>query len=302
MVSIPIRSETEVNAVVVLQSLTPEEPRTGANLFRTTIRPICERDGQACEFHEPGSPAEVFTILDRIERNCTERGWMPIVHFETHGDDLDGLKIEPAGEYVSWDELGHHLRAINRACANRAVVVVAACYGMHALSTIGDIEAIDNVAPFFALIGPDDEITAPRLEEAMTHVYSRFLNGSSITEAVAARKPPLIDFLSESLLLNSALRHLWRRCMGEGLQRRIEKVVGVEIAYALIEGGKPENTADLLRQAREVLRAENFDLEKYKRRFLMADDPRNAGRFTTGVPDLLAALRHGVPSESARPD
>ncbi len=287
---IELHSETEINCVVVLQSLTPDEPRTGANVFKSTIGPICERDGQVCEFHEPRSPAELVAILKQVEGNCTERGWMPIVHLDTHGDDIDGLKIEPSGEFISWEELGGHLRRINRACANRLVAVVAACFGMHALSAIANREALDDVSPFYALVGPNDVVSAPTLEEAMVYFYRSALNGTSITDAVAARKPPLYDFLSESILINAVLRHLRDRCMGEGLQRRIERLTGVAIAQDRIESRVPQDTRQMLQAARRALQAENFDLEKYKRRFLMADHPRNSGRFRIALPELLDEL------------
>ena len=289
--TIALASETEFNYVFVLQSVTPVEPQTGANLYRGTIKPICDRDGQGCDFREPASPAELVAILKEIEVGCRTRGWLPLLHLDTHGDDIRGLRIEPSGRYLSWDDLGAHLRMINRACANRLVVVVAACDGIAALSCMADVDVFQRAAPFYHVVGPDDLVTAPALERAMHSFYRGILSSTSIHDAVAAHRPPFQEVLVEGIFFKSMLTYLHDQCMGSGLERRIQRLLPAKIAYERRAGRVP-NPQQILQSARRTLRAEAFDLEKYKRQFLMADDPRNVDRFKVTLDELLAELRN----------
>ena len=81
---------------------------------------------------EPQTATELLAILSDIARHANV-GLRPILHFDTHGDLAQGIRLAAAGEFIPWSVLIAHLRAINVTTGNNLCVVSGACFSMNAV-------------------------------------------------------------------------------------------------------------------------------------------------------------------------
>lgn len=287
---IAYQTDTQYNCIVIIESLEEGARATGRRLYED-IEPIALRDEMTC-FPPlmPRSRTELLRMLRAIAARCADPAekLMPLIQIDTHGrDDRQGLVL-CNGDFVPWDVLGAAFRAINIASANRLVVVLAACHGFRALSVLALQDALKKASPFFALIGPDRKVWPDEIESAMRKFYGIVLPTGDLTAATNAINPPFEFYLCSRLLLRATLDYLWKNCRGRSKKERVEK-----LTTALIEqSGSPRmSVSDARRAVKARINPEAFDFDKYARRFLMSDHPRNMGRFTVTRDDLLREFR-----------
>lgn len=289
---IAYKTDTEYNCIVIIESLRAGEDRpTGRRLYED-IDPIAIREKMTC-FPPliPRSRPELLKMLRAIAARCADptEKLMPLIQIDTHGaDDRRGLVLSNE-DFVPWDVLGAAFRAINIVCANRLVVVLAACHGFRALSVLAEREVLKKVSPFFALIGPDRKVWPDEIESAMRKFYPIVLSSGDLTAATDAINPPFEFYLCSRLLLRATLDYLWKNCRGRSKQQRIER-----LTTALMEknASRGISVADARRAVKARIRPKTFPFDKYARRFLMSDHPCNTGRFTVTREDLLREFRN----------
>jgi hypothetical protein len=93
-------------------------------------------------------------FLTQIEEE-TSSGAKPLIHLDTHGSKNDGIVIASTDEFISWQTICNHLRAINILSGNNLCLVSTACFSYHLLYEL----EIDKPTPFFILIAPQHTIS-----------------------------------------------------------------------------------------------------------------------------------------------
>jgi hypothetical protein len=91
-----------------------------------------------------------------------------MIHFECHGCP-DGLGVANK-ELITWDDLRKPLIEINRICRLNLLIVLAACNGAHLMKVATKMDR----APFWAIIGPEVEVTAGGCREKFWRVLQDF--------------------------------------------------------------------------------------------------------------------------------
>jgi hypothetical protein len=112
-------------------------------------------------YEQPGTKEELLQLLRRIRDEVRTEELYPMIHFECHGC-RDGLGVAN-GQLVTWSELREILIEINHSCMLNLVVVLAACNGAHLIKVASKLDR----APFWAIIGPAEEITAGDAERIL---------------------------------------------------------------------------------------------------------------------------------------
>jgi len=129
----------------------------------------------------PASALKLHQVLAQIATDCKANALYPILDIECHGG-LDGVKIGTTSEIVSWNELMAHFRSIASNSHFHFGVVMASCFGIHAISPLG-LE--HETAPAAFLIGPEKEIFSGPLLDELKRFYRVLYTSSSLQKAIS---------------------------------------------------------------------------------------------------------------------
>jgi len=276
------------NKLWVIESLPSGELRTGKNLFDNQLDKAKQvQKDLVVEFADPITKAEFFDVLKKI-KNEALNGVYPMLHFECHGCK-DGLGTA-IGEIIEWDEIRETLIDINRSTKLNLMIVIAACNGAHLIKVSTKLDA----APFWAIIGPDVEVTAGHIQDNFGRFYESFfsdLDGDKAIEILnegAARPERTYHFLSAAGLFSRAYRTYYKsHCIGKGEKERIENLV----TEAMKNSEVKKRGVDWARQqVKQVLACEDQHFDKLRKRFFFIDQfPENEERFRLSLEKIIAS-------------
>ncbi len=213
-----------------------------------------------------------------------------MIHFECHGCPA-GLGVAN-NELVSWDDLRKTLIEINEACRLNLVIVLAACNGAHLIKVAIKMDR----APFWAVIGPEVEITEGEAERDFGEFYKTFfdtLDGNVAIDALnrgVARPERKYHFLGAAGLFVRAYTSYYKNhCSGKGKRERVENMV----TQAMQHPGVQRRGVNWARKKiKEGLAAEDTHFNKMKERFFFIDlFPDNAIRFSLSHDDVLEKVQ-----------
>ena len=124
------------NALVVIDALSDSDLQSARRLA-DDVGAMAAAEGRAgyCRYFKVRSAAELEGLLQEVHAQC-HQGLRPILHVESHGDKLAGIEIGATGEMVPWSAIEVHFRAINKTTKNNLGVVIAACFGLHAITPL----------------------------------------------------------------------------------------------------------------------------------------------------------------------
>lgn len=229
--------------VFIIDGLTSGDLQTGRRLYED-LRDLSYNDANAAavEYRRVATSGELLQALVEIE-DCAQLGCKPIIHFECHGDADEGLQIGDSRDMVRWDSIEPLLRRINLASKCNLGVVMAACYGLYAITPL----KIHRPTPFFFLVGPQDKVTAGTLRHEMPSFYQTLFRTGNL-EAALACVPSCRPYHAERFLAVSFGKYLKRGCIGDGRLKRVEAVL-----TQLMWGGGLRNRAQM-RAARRMLK------------------------------------------------
>ena len=172
--------ETLFNKVWVIESLRRGDRETGKLLYNDVLLPITLREKDLkVEIACPTDKESFFNVLSDVEREANA-GLYPIIHLECHGSK-EGLQLTNL-DTVSWSELRDVFIRINIASQLNTIIVVAACNGIYLINVSTRLDR----APFWAVIGPVDEISDLELKRDFAAFYETFFQTLSGDEAVNA--------------------------------------------------------------------------------------------------------------------
>ncbi|MFN3675824.1 MAG: hypothetical protein ACK4TC_07570 [Sphingomonas pseudosanguinis] len=112
----------DVNTIIWLRSLPGDELGPSGRMAEDV-----ETLARACgpfPFEEivVTSSKEMLAVLSDLAERC-QSGLRPILPFDCHGSEDDGLLLAPSGEYVGWQKLADALRAVNVAAENNVCCI-----------------------------------------------------------------------------------------------------------------------------------------------------------------------------------
>jgi hypothetical protein len=228
-----------VNSFFWITSLRPTE-RGVTRRIQEDVLPYLDSIGVHHQIFEPQTAKELREILSHIAQEANV-GLKPILHFDTHGDLLQGIRLAASGEFIPWLVLIAHLRSINVATGNNLCVVSGACFSLNAVWEIN----LSEPCPFFILIAPGEEVSAGFLEDKTFAFYKSAFEG---LEIVAAYERHLAPHLSlhhcERVAAYVIAKYIRDDCVGKGGRIRRE-----ELMTMAVTAGKAPN-----RQARRGIR------------------------------------------------
>lgn len=197
--------------IFILKSLGEADTYADA-LYSETVWPYCQKYGLATE-----PPIEIFDRSDwdkAIEKILHDKHQHPLIHFEMHGDEKEGLSLR-LGDYVAWSDVIKDLTKINLRSEFNLIITMAVCYST---KLAFNISMVKSPAPYLFSVSTGLKVQC----EATYKMFSVFFKELiETTELYSALKqvgktnpnlPPMFDilkvpFLFENTFKNYALQH-----------------------------------------------------------------------------------------------
>ncbi len=279
------------NKLWVIESLPAGDLKTGQNLVDNHLAQAKLRQPDLkVAFEQPDTKERLWRLLEAIRDQARGDGLYPMIHFECHGCP-DGLGVA-SGEMVTWNDLRTTLIEINHACRLNLVIVLAACNGAHLIKVATKLDR----APFWAIIGPEVEVTAGAVERDFGAFYSTFFETLDGDAAIAALNRGVTDssrqyhFLSAAgLFVRAYSRYYNDHCVGKGRRKRVEELVTRALEKTEVRRRGVKWTRQ---RVKEGLKNEEQRFDKMKDRFFFIDSfPENAERFSLSYQGVLAKVK-----------
>jgi hypothetical protein len=267
---------TDVNALVVIESLSPKETSTGALLLQML-------DGSlpiGSQLVHVQTAEELFGVLASVEQNArTVSAWRPVLHLEMHGDAAKQGLVLASREFVKWEGLCDAVRRVNVAVRNSLVLVLGTCHGASVLA--GVASAPFQRSPFYGVIGPDDQIYDGYLPAGFNAFYRSLCETRDFAVAVdSLRARSLLEYggYDTAQLFRMALRAFENLATGASLSERAERIALHLPSSAAVAARGEDSLRTAL--ATEIQRTTVGGAPVLYRHFIMADlYPENEKRF-----------------------
>jgi hypothetical protein len=219
--------------------------------------------GVPFESFEPKTAAKLQEYLGHVAGRAA-RGLRPIIHFDTHGSEADGIQIAPSGENVSWATLVEWLRPINRETRNNLCIVSAACFSMQVYTEI----TIEKECPFFVMIAPERVVSFGFIADHIPKFYDEVFRSSNIVTAHRTHlKKGLTLFHCERALLMGLIKYVRRYRVGEGAQQRREQLLTQVLERGI--PNTPQNRKSIRTQSKALIKPTQELIDRYVNRFLI---------------------------------
>ncbi len=268
-----ITSRGGFKTIWVVDSIPPGELPTAKELFDDVLTYQNISDpGFNIEYVSIISKSDLFACLERIYQVLRTTGAIPLIHFETHGN-REALVLS-SGERVTYEELFPALSRINILSQNSLFIAVAACHGAYLGKMMVDAER----SPFWAILGPTQELTAAEVLSGNRAFYNSLLQRSNWNDALQALRNAIPDkartvniWTSEHLFILGFNYYFNSLCEGSGLTKRIKQLVN----RARVEKGLNRIDASIfaeeLRDKFQSINDRRREFEKARNKFFMHD-------------------------------
>ena len=268
------------NTVYLISSVKPGELNIASRLEESSLNEAAIRNTELTVVQRNvSSKEELLRELDRIAENCPTS--LPLLHLDLHGNK-DFFQCSN-GDQASWIEIGDKLRSINEACGLNLVLAVSACHGGYAaLAT-----QLMTAAPFFALCGPLEEVSAGELLDDYERFYRNLFETKDFDSALDAmneESSATYQGIPARYLFNLGWSHyIGTLCSGTALKERVEKVV----QQAILSGTPKSDLSRIRKHVRQTLKNPMGHFDKARDIFFMYDlHPENRRRFPFKYSDL----------------
>ncbi len=286
-----LKSGFGCKTIWVIESLRPGDYRTGKELFDDVLYYKHVQDsGLLVEFREVEGRDGLFSVLDEINIDLRTAGNIPLIHFDTHGNQ-NGFELR-SGEFIPFEELLPSFRQINEFAQNNLFVVAAACHGEHLAYILHDSLLLP--CPFWGVCGPSVEIRAGDLLKGLKAFYEALISTASINTAVesfrAAAPPGTESFRawnSEFLFLIAFRFYMENARNPYQVDERITRMIEQHRRGALHKLND-DAFREYLRQELGTMEGQSRGFSEMKHRFFMHDKfPENQSKFNPSFEDML---------------
>ena len=164
--------KTEIRrwGIVIIQSLGPNDKKTGKDLYDDVIRYKNFYDNRCFSaYYDANSKLEFKNHIQNIY-NSLQVGDILTLHIETHGSD-DGIVLNN-GELIPWKEFYDLIRPVNIKIGHLLLVVMAMCKSVAMISSINPYDR----APYRAFVCSTRMVLPEELYNGFVEFYGKYNN------------------------------------------------------------------------------------------------------------------------------
>lgn len=166
------KPNTEIKrwGIVVIQSLYPNDVKTGENLYHDVLqyKEYHKRESFS-SFYDVNSSKEFRLAVQGIEKSILE-GDILTLQIETHGCD-EGIGFNN-GEILKWKDFYNIIRPLNIKTGHLLFVVMAMCKSIAMISAINP----EKRAPYRAFICTTRKVTSDEIYRGFLAFYDKYFN------------------------------------------------------------------------------------------------------------------------------
>ncbi len=222
-----MRGSALFNKLWVIESLPSGDLKTGYNLVHGQLSQAqFTNEKLKIGYETPETKNDFFQVLKKIQKDTSENSNFPMIHIDCHGCP-DGISAANR-QIIKWEELRTNLININIACRLNLVIVLAACSGAHLIKVATKLDR----APFWAIVGPDENVTAGSIEKKFGAFYTVFFNKLNGNEAMTALNQGKNSqdrkyhfFSAIGLFIKAYNKYHQNHCVGKSKKERIEHLI-----------------------------------------------------------------------------
>jgi hypothetical protein len=287
----------KVGQIWIIESLGADDSKTGKRLWED-LSDLCVAHPMdlGLAYCDASSGEDMVGYMGELRANIAATGRNAILHIECHGsEDATGL-ILADGSYIGWDELKPQLEAINIASGFNLVLVLGCCYGGY----FGQTTRLQERAAFCAYLGPNRELSAGMLSDALGAFYKGLLVERDMTAAVnamVAAVPDMPYFFStaEGLFHLGFAAYIRDLATGQPLVDRAEALV------QMARDAQAERIPTIEEMARAIKERERPEFDRLRRHYFAIDlFPGNDARFRLTYDDAVRAAEKPDPFDRDR--
>ena len=191
--------------IFVLKSLGEADTYAEA-LFYETIEPYCRKCGLATE-----RPIEIYERSDwdkAIKKILQDEHKYPLIHFEMHGNEKDGLSLR-LGDFVAWPDVINDLTKINIRSEFNLIITMAVCYSTKLAS---NISLVKQPAPYLFSVTTRIKVQSELTYKLFSVFFKELIETKEIYSALKQVEktnpdwPPLFDILAVPFLFENIFR------------------------------------------------------------------------------------------------
>lgn len=222
-------AQIHFNRIYIIESLQTGDTLTGTDLHNDLLRhqTVNHPDFESI-LRSPINKHDWNQLFNEIERDCSDHGNAPIIHFEVHGSaDGRGLVLN-SKELVTWEELYQNLLPINRILKNELFITMAVCHGSFFLLS----SYINRATAFRGIVGSFYEITESDLIIRYEAFYQELFSSFDLNTAYSRLKDanPRIPntygcFSCEYVFARSYIEYEAKECTESALTERAKKII-----------------------------------------------------------------------------
>lgn len=222
-----MKSEAIFDRIIVLESLSDSDEKTGRHLFESVLLHVEAVNGDlTSEYISVANPDEFISQIRRISSEVERSEYRPLLHIECHGCQ-DGLEMED-GKLLRWNRLRNELIRLNIATRMNLIIVVAACSGMYLIDTSSHMDG----APFLGVISTQGKVLSGQIKDRMKMFYKKIIETKNGDSAVAELNVGIgtgeakFKFQSSmALFVNAFYMYYSEYCKGKGKNIRREQLI-----------------------------------------------------------------------------
>lgn len=260
--------------VVILESLEPQEVKTGAILKEYLQGLLDEYKLETRVDYFPFESAnELKELIRKIITDIPQYGKV-VLHIECHGDILDGLILSNGSE-LSWDELATEIAPLNIATEFNLTLAIAACFSAHFL---GEMDGL-TTCPCRLLVAPSKELTSADCMAGFRIFYESILRTRDLEasikeiEGIKLENGQWYGEYADRWFVKIATSYIKYECNAVELDKRARRIY-----RGLKALGKPGNVGAIRRSMRTNIVTKQIP-EMYETFFGIKDFPNGRDMF-----------------------
>lgn len=200
------RFDYTFNKIFILESL-GEADTYADSLYRETIEPCCRMSRLATE-----PPIKIYNRSDwdkAIEKILQDKHQFPLIHFEMHGDENEGLFLR-LGDFVPWPDVIQDLTKINIRSQYNLIISMAVCYSSRLAF---NISMVNQRAPYLFSVSTRLKVCGKDTYKLFSVFFKELIKTGELYAALKQVEktnpdlPPKFDILAVPYLFVSTFKN-----------------------------------------------------------------------------------------------
>ncbi|MEQ8692146.1 MAG: hypothetical protein RIC89_15080 [Pseudomonadales bacterium] len=251
-------SSNRFNKILIVDSVPSGETPTAQNLYDAIEREIGNDSGSPFpELIRIESADQFLQLLSDSTIHAESNDVYPMLHIECHGDE-DGFEFAD-GSLLDWPEMKIPLTTLNQAMRLNLMVAVAACSG----AAIAKLLSMDDRAPFWGMVGPDQTVMPSQLEGPFKSLYLTLIRTKSPETAIEE-----FGKAAGNLYWHTTAQDLFERCWS-GYKEKYCTPEALQKRGARMHSKAPQLSIEECIE--RLLANEPMDFERFRTTFFMCD-------------------------------